>query len=233
MMGIAAAVLLTPTRASAQFVITRGGGWGALGGYWGNPYSPISPAYNPAGFGAFGGYGYGNYLNPGYFPSTYGTNPFLGAAYGFPGLYNYGLGAYSGFATTTPVPGWPVGPATGYGGTGYAAPRMRQGSSGYSYTPAVATSQFVGAVSTAQASEPATIVMKLPDPDAEVWVEGSRTNQMGTIRHFVSPALTPGNDYVYAIRARWRDAQGAVQVQQQNVMVQAGAHVNVTFPTSP
>jgi uncharacterized protein (TIGR03000 family) len=231
----AACALLTPATAPAQFVVIRPG-WGGLGGSWGRPFSPVSPLYNPAGwggFGAFGGYGYGNYLFPSYFPSAYTTNPFVTGAYAFPGLYNYGFGEYSGYAVNTPVPGWAVGPATGCGGVGYAGPRMRPTTADYTALPLVTGGQFVGPVAVARPAESAVIDVTLPDPAAEVWVEGARTRQGGTQRRYLSPELAPGSDYVYAIRARWRDAQGTVKLQQQNVVVRAGARVSVTFPSGP
>jgi uncharacterized protein (TIGR03000 family) len=250
MMFIAASVLLTPAPASAQVIIRPGGfgiggfggiggfsgfggfsglGYGGYGGYFRSPYSPISPAFNPAGFG---GYTYGNPLFPSYVPTTYGTNPFVTGGYGYPGLYGYGQGYNPSYETSIATPSWLVGPSPGYAGTG--APRMRQGSTVYPAMPAVGGGQLVGSLpSTALPTEPAVIDVKLPDPDAEVWVEGSRTTQTGIDRRYVSPALSPGSDYVYAIRARWRDERGAIQVQQQNVVVQAGARVNVVFPTAP
>jgi uncharacterized protein (TIGR03000 family) len=231
----AAYALLTPATAPAQFVVIRPG-WGGLGGFWQNPFSPVSPLNNPAGWGgvgAFGGYGYGNYLFASYFPSAYATNPFVTGDYGFPGLYNYGFGEYSGYAVNTPVPGWAVGPATGYGGAGYAGPRMRPMTADYPALPAVRGVQFVGPVEPARPAAPAVIDVTLPDPAAEVRVEGARTRQAGMHRRYLSPELAPGNDYVYAIRARWRDSLGAVQLQQQHVVVRAGARVSVAFPTGP
>jgi uncharacterized protein (TIGR03000 family) len=232
----AAPILLAPTRAAAQFVVGRPG-WGGLGGYWGRPYSPVAPFYYPAGFGfagAFGGgYGYSNYLFQSYFPTGYATNPFLTAGYRYPGLLNYGYGLYPDSAVNTPVPGWAVGPATGSGGSGFGGPRMRATTATSPTPPAITGGQFIGPVPARRTSEPAVVTVSLPDPDAEVWVEGARTRQTGTQRRYVSPPLTPGSDYVYAIRARWRDKRGAVQLHQQNVVVQAGARVRVAFPTGP
>jgi uncharacterized protein (TIGR03000 family) len=228
---LGASALLTPAPAEAQgfFFRPRGGigivsgfgGLGGWGGYLGNPYSPVWPGYNPAGFGAYGGYGYPNY--PGYGLGAY-ASPYLGA-YGNP--YNFGANWYPNVSQSITTAGWAVGPTAGTA----ASPRMRSTTPAYPYAAAVAGGTLIGSVSN-QPSEPAVIEVTLPDPGAQVWVQEARTKQTGTERRYVSPALTPGSDYVYSIRARWRDPQGQVQVQQQNVLVQAGSEVHVAFPTT-
>jgi uncharacterized protein (TIGR03000 family) len=69
---------------------------------------------------------------------------------------------------------------------------------------------------------------------AEVWVEGAKTKQTGSLRHFVSPPLTPGRSFTYSIRARWTDANGQVVDQTRQVPVQAGGQVveNFTAPAA-
>ncbi len=64
--------------------------------------------------------------------------------------------------------------------------------------------------------------------DAEVWLNGSPTTQRGEQRLFESPALAPGRDYQYEIRARWTERGRAVD-RTRTVGVRADARVVVDF----
>jgi hypothetical protein len=44
----------------------------------------------------------------------------------------------------------------------------------------------------------------------QLWFEGVRTNQTGTIRDFVLPALRPGRTFTCDIRAQWTAPDGHV-----------------------
>jgi uncharacterized protein (TIGR03000 family) len=65
-------------------------------------------------------------------------------------------------------------------------------------------------------------------PDAEIWIEGSKTQQTGPTRWYFSPPLGPGVTYAYQIRARWM-VDGRPVEQTQTVAVSAGARVRVQF----
>ncbi len=217
---LGAAAFLTPTPAEAQFVIFRPRGAGVFsdyGGFGGYPYAPGWPGYNGFGFGSYGGP-----YSPGLFPGGYG-----GPAY--PGLYNYGGNSYPNMFQNLTTPGWPVGPTSGENFA--SVPRMRPDVTPFPNTSVFPGGSLVGSVPAAEASESAVLDVTVPSTGAEVWVQGVPTRQSGTARRYVSPPLVPGKDYVYTLRARWRDASGATQLQQQNVVVQAGSEVRVTFPT--
>jgi uncharacterized protein (TIGR03000 family) len=47
----------------------------------------------------------------------------------------------------------------------------------------------------------------------------------------VTPPLTPGGRYGYDIKASWKE-NGHEVTQTQYIEVTAGAHINVTFPTT-
>jgi len=64
--------------------------------------------------------------------------------------------------------------------------------------------------------------------DATVWLEGKETSQKGTDRLFVSPALAPGQDYIYDVHARWTE-NGREVDQTRSVRVRAGSKVKVDF----
>jgi uncharacterized protein (TIGR03000 family) len=68
--------------------------------------------------------------------------------------------------------------------------------------------------------------------DAQVWLEGKKTEQTGEVRSFISPPLTPGEDYLYTIRARWQEGGKDVE-QERKVVVHSGSRLNVRFPLPP
>lgn len=69
-------------------------------------------------------------------------------------------------------------------------------------------------------------------PGADVWLEGVKSRQPGPTRRYVSPPLTPGARYAYAIRARWTE-DGREMEQTQEVTFQAGDRLTVRFPIGP
>jgi uncharacterized protein (TIGR03000 family) len=64
--------------------------------------------------------------------------------------------------------------------------------------------------------------------DAEVWVEGQKTQQTGTDRLFYSPPIVPGKTYVYEVRARWM-VDGRVVDRARKVRVRAGQESAIDF----
>lgn len=76
-----------------------------------------------------------------------------------------------------------------------------------------------------------TLLVQVP-PDAEIWLDGVKTNQTGASRRFESPALQPGGVYTYDVRARWIE-QGRAVEQSQVVLVHTGDQVRVNFPAFP
>jgi uncharacterized protein (TIGR03000 family) len=56
------------------------------------------------------------------------------------------------------------------------------------------------------------MVAHLPE-DARVWFQGQPTKQTGMLRQFLSPQLTPGQNYRYTVRVQWpEDGQWVSQV---------------------
>jgi uncharacterized protein (TIGR03000 family) len=77
---------------------------------------------------------------------------------------------------------------------------------------------------------PASAVVSVHVPaEAQVWFDGSETQQAGTDRTFQSPPLTPGKTFHYTVRARWTDGGKAFE-QFQMVTVQAGRQSQIRFP---
>jgi uncharacterized protein (TIGR03000 family) len=48
-----------------------------------------------------------------------------------------------------------------------------------------------------------TIALKVPQPSAEVYVNGTKTSQTGLDRLFSSPELEAGKEFQYEVRVRW------------------------------
>jgi uncharacterized protein (TIGR03000 family) len=93
----------------------------------------------------------------------------------------------------------------------------------YGYVPYAASGPMMNAPTNA-----AQIMVRVPVADAQVWFEGQRTTQDGTVRAFESPALNPGQKYIYDIRAEWNQ-NGQLVSQTRHINVQAGAMVSVDF----
>ena len=70
--------------------------------------------------------------------------------------------------------------------------------------------------------------VRLPRPDARLWVEDQQTDSGGATRQFVSPPLEEGR-YVYTFQAEWLDNNGRTVDQTRQVRVQPGDRVTVDF----
>jgi uncharacterized protein (TIGR03000 family) len=121
----------------------------------------------------------------------------------------------------------PHGVSPGHYGA-YAAPSRPTGP-GYSYPWPVPTSARTQAESAATAL-PVHIEVRVP-ADADIWFDDATTSQTGTVRQFVSPPLTPGRDYSYEVRAKWRE-DGREVTQSRRITFQAGEQVSIAFPVT-
>jgi uncharacterized protein (TIGR03000 family) len=79
-----------------------------------------------------------------------------------------------------------------------------------------------------QAANTVVLEVRVPAPDAEVWIDGHKTAQTGTSRQFISPPLNPSQTYQYEVKAQWL-AGGKTVEQTQKVVVQAGQRVGIDF----
>jgi uncharacterized protein (TIGR03000 family) len=78
---------------------------------------------------------------------------------------------------------------------------------------------------------PLVLSVKVPQPTAEVFVDGHKTAQTGLDRTFESPPLEPGRQYRYELTARWVEG-GATREMKKAVVGTAGEVVRVDF-TAP
>lgn len=169
------------------------------------------------GGGHFGGGHYGGvHLGGGHYGGGhYGGGHYGGGRYSG-GHYGYGFGLHLG---TSHLYGWPydyhVYPAYPYGyyGSYY---------SGSYVQPRVAYSVSRPLV------DVASVEVRLPNDQAQVWVQGQKMSGTGAIRRFQSPALDPSKTYAYKISAAWYEGDRLV-TQERKVDVQANSPVVVDF----
>jgi len=197
------AVLLVPGTSDAQR--RGGGGRGGSGGNWSGSRGGYSGGHN----GYYGNSGWGNGWGWGGIALSIGT----------PGYYGgYGYGGYR-----SPY----------YGGSYYG--------SSYSYdTPSYAYSQPYSTTTIPQTSfysdpgamsaNTANFVVRVPDPNAEVWFQNYRTQQNGVVRQYQSEALDPNSNYTFQVRARWMQ-NGQMMDQTRQVPAHAGQTFTVDFTT--
>jgi uncharacterized protein (TIGR03000 family) len=160
----------------------------------------------------------------------YGYSPITGAYYPWPlrSYYTPPVSAlsYTGQYAGSYYPAYPIVSPLGYRRGPYDAPRyyaQMRGGGEESPAPAPGTAQ------TRQNTVRMTVTV--PVADAEVWVEGRKTQRQGTVREFVSPPLDPSRRYVYEVRARWMEDGRPVE-RKKSVAVQANRSVEVDFRTS-
>lgn len=224
-------VALVPGSARAQPRAQVGAGVGF--GNWGYPYGPrVAPAWGYPGLAG------GPYVGYPYYPGFFGYSGRAGSSWSN-GLSLYGppVPVYG------PIPGvlgnddlvrqWrstlPVG-VQGYGWVGvYAAsPRLRP--STVSVRPVLESFGPTAAplAPAALSGGCLTLSVKVPQPAAEVFVDGAKTAQTGTDRTFSSPPLEAGKKYAYTVTARWIENGRAVERAQQ-VTGEPGEVVRVDF----
>jgi uncharacterized protein (TIGR03000 family) len=171
------------------------------------------------GGGFRGGYGFRGY---GYRGLGYGL---YGGGYGYPSG-SYGSGYYSGSYGS----GYYAAPyyADDYYPPTYVTPStsiyVTPSTDGNSGTYPVPNS---GAGGAAAQDLVAHVTVQVP-PDAEVWFGQGKTKQTGAVREFVSPSLTPGQDYTYTVKARWVE-DGKEVVQSRQIDVSAGSRSTIDF----
>jgi len=64
--------------------------------------------------------------------------------------------------------------------------------------------------------------------NAQLWIDGYKTTQTGTMRHYTSPPLTPGMNYSYDIRARWMENGKPVE-RDKKVSFHAGESIDMNL----
>jgi uncharacterized protein (TIGR03000 family) len=141
----------------------------------------------------------------------------VGLGWGYPGYYGWG---YPGYYDS---------------GYYYSQPQVYSYAPQYSYysDPSSSQSSFYPNSTQNQLTNPndAGFVVRVPDPNADVWFEDYKTQQRGVVRQFETESLDPNNTYTYHVRARWMKNGQPVE-QTRTVQVRPGQNVVVDFTTA-
>jgi uncharacterized protein (TIGR03000 family) len=73
----------------------------------------------------------------------------------------------------------------------------------------------------------ATLTVRMPTANAELYIQGTRMTGTGTVRDFVTPALATNRDYTYDIRAVWRDQAGREVSRERHLTVRANDKLDI------
>jgi uncharacterized protein (TIGR03000 family) len=122
----------------------------------------------------------------------------------------------------------------GYYYSGNYYPRYEAGvyvTPDFSTTPQAYQSNYFDDPAYQSPSNPnsAGFLVRVPDPNAEVWFNNHRTQQRGNVRQFTSGSLDPNHDYTFQVRARWTDNSGQQVDQSRDVTFRAGQQISVDF----
>ena len=119
----------------------------------------------------------------------------------------------------------------------WSAPAMYSGFRHYHYhlpapvePPGMSSSEDVFPRPEEQDPRTAIISVKVPET-AAVWIFGSKTQQSGSLRYFVTPPLENGQNTECEIKASWMDGQKQVE-QIRRVNLYPGARLTVDFLNS-
>jgi uncharacterized protein (TIGR03000 family) len=196
-------LLLVPAPSQAQ---RWGVGVGRGGVYFGNTPYYYGTNYNY-------GWGYSPWVSNYNYP--WGINNNYGYSY-YPS-YSYGRTWYA--------PGY-YGPGDNYYSGDMTSPYYNRPTGEGNFSPGYNNSYSYGAMPANRAH----VTLRVP-ADAEVWFEGVKTQQGGTVRNFVSPPLDPNRQYRYDIRARWNE-NGREVSQTRQLTVNANSDRFIDFTRS-
>jgi uncharacterized protein (TIGR03000 family) len=213
--------LAAPLLAAAALLFAAGAADAGGGGHGGGGHGGGGHGGGHGGGGHAGGF-HGGAVHGG-FNHHHGTGVFIGVG-GF-GYGGYGYGGY-GYGR-----GYGYYPYADYGADYYAAPYVAPAAPYYAMPPAVDYADRGLAPDSSSADPTAHVRVRVP-AGAEVWFGQGKTQQTGAVREFVSPALTPGKEYTYDIKARWTEG-GQEVVRTQRLDVAAGAWKTVDFTRPP
>jgi uncharacterized protein (TIGR03000 family) len=194
---------------------------GPLSGYTGQFPTPLPPSAARAPLGG----GDGRYY---YSPTAYEAySPVLEARSGiFMTSINY-PGLYGGYFASVPSVTYNTRPsASNFYTAGVAdvlPPRT------VTITPTVRAAPEPEPAATPETTARVNVLVPT---DATLFIQGTRMNQTGSYREFVSPPLVPGEDYTYNVRAVWNENGQEVR-RDQVVRVRPGERFEVDMTRLP
>ena len=164
------------------------------------------------------GYAYRNYSrydSPYVYGLGYFNYPFLSNYFGYPSSYYYN--SYPAYYSSYP---------TYYGSTSpdyYANSSVDPGD-----TEGNLPSPGQNAISNTPIADTARLEIRLPDPQASIWVEGQSIASNGAVRQFNSPQLDPSRQFTYDVKAAWIE-NGRLVTDERRVKVQANGQSVIDF----
>jgi uncharacterized protein (TIGR03000 family) len=141
-----------------------------------------------------------------------------------PGLWGWGGGYYNPWYDD----GYGYG---GYANGGYPSDYSSFYSGPATYSEDAQDYGDQGPAGRMMANEDAAMIAVRVPPNADIWFDGQKTNQKGAVRQFETPALDPGHDYAYEVRARWNENGRNIERTRQ-VTVHAGDRIGLNFMES-
>lgn len=215
---------------------------------YGGTASPGTAEYNYATPSPWGGNvtrSYPSYSsNPGY--STYSAAPQVSypsnISYGYPGVSQPAVtGSISGFQGSYPAPQVSYPSSVSYAFPGGSSPAVTQSSPSFgslSLSPASfatergsSPSVTVAEPAWPKADSTALIEITVP-PDAKVWFDNETTNHTGSVRYFVTPALSSSKPSQYEVHARWTE-NGQPVDRREKLAVEPGKRAFLSFSNAP
>ena len=186
----------------------------------------VGPAWGPGFGGGFPGF----YGIPGAAGSVWTNNLSLYGppipTYGpVPGVF--GQNDMSRLFFDQPGPGRFYGVYSGLGWAGRYSPSPRGPATVSVYPPAASSVTVVGNNGTTPGNV-LRVCVKLPNPDATLWVERQALTLTGTERTFESSNLEVGQTYRYELIAKWKTG-GRDQAETRTVTAKPGEVVTVDF----
>ncbi len=192
--------------------------------------------YGYGGVGGYGGFGYGGFGYPGFvrYSGRAGSSWSNGLSLYGPPVPVYGP-IPGVFGNNDLVQQWRSTLAPGFAGYGFvgiyaASPRPRHPSVSVRPVIEYLDATPVAPVPVAKVGGSLILSVKVPQPAAEVLVDGKPTGQTGTDRTFESPPLEAGRTYKYTVTARWVEG-GKVVEMSKAVTGAPGEVVRVDFTT--
>lgn len=92
---------------------------------------------------------------------------------------------------------------------------------------AVMPPSYYGAADTLAAPPMTSITLRLPS-DAEVWIQGKKTDEKGTERRFTLPPLDPSMTYDYEVRVTWPE-NGRTVSRTSHMSLRSGDQKSITY----
>jgi len=98
------------------------------------------------------------------------------------------------------------------------------------YAPPARNSSSAGGEEEQELATPkaATIEVQVP-ANAQIIVDGVKTNQTGSSRTFITPPLEPGKTFSYEMRVQWAAPDGLAVELTRTVHIKAGRETRVGF----